>query len=425
MNTILIRHIKRIQVSVLDIESSLYSINTSIQAFNQASQLVGLDSNIKTIPTRAQILNRFSNVKDPELLIITKRIVITQLNKLVNTINGFKNWIDPAQKRLDEIIVYIEIGKQYISLFRTLANLLNILIKGLRLALVPLIGLVPLPIGSITERIIKIITKIEDFVEKIFGTIDTWLKWIEEFVDKTLTTIADIISDIYSFINSLINRIKAIIAFINSLSVDLLKALLGIIPKDKNQILSEYADIIDNNPDPEIEDQPTTNGNIEDIEEVISTNDGGGGLPPDYYSDITLQQITRLKFILEKQRNKDEQKTNDYKKKFIEDPIVTDIINQLYLIRQQIENDVSLLSQEDIEYLSLLKEYGIDIELEPALEETYSLDKQISSLEEAEAELRRRAVQQLTNENIRTDAEYEEYGKNRDNAVITYRRKTL
>lgn len=421
MNTMLLRHIKRIQLSVLTIESSIDNINVSIQAYNTATQLVGVNSSIKSIPTRAQILSRFSNIKDPKELDIVKREITTQLNVLIRKIQNTAAILEPAEKKLDDIIVYIEIGRKYITLFRTLASLLNILIKGLRLALVPLTSL--LANEAVGEKVGNIILKIEAYVSKVFNTIDTWIRWVENFVDNTLKIILESIQKIYSFVASIVNRIRSIIAFINSLSIELLKALLGISPREKIQVLSEYADIIDNTPEleDEDEDKPTNNGDTEDIEEIITTNDGGGELPSDYYENISLSQITRLKFILEKQRTKNRQKTGE----FLQTIPTTEILNQLYNIRQQIKNGIISLSQEDIEYISLLKEYGILIDLEPRLEKTYSLDKQISSLEEAEAELRRREIQRLTNENIRIDGEYEEYGKNRNNANITYRRKNL
>jgi hypothetical protein len=75
--------------------------------------------------------------------------------------------------------------------------------------------------------------------------------------------------------------------------------------------------------------------------------------------------------------------------------------------------------------LSLLEEYGLVLSPRQIVEKVYSIDNQITSLEAAEAELRRREIQRLSNNNIRSDAEYEEYGKNRNNADVTYTRKSL
>jgi hypothetical protein len=429
MSTQLSRQIKRIQLSILTIEQGINNINISIQAFNSGTQLLGIGTNISSIPTRAQIINYYAqelgitDLEDPQLFLEFKENLTNSLEFTIRKIESFKNLIDPVQERLNEILVYIDFGRQYIALYQILANLFRILIQGLYLALAPLTSL--LANEAAGQKIGEIILKVKAWVEKVFERIDTWIKWVSNFIDRTMLEITRAIDSVYKFVDALIIKIRKLIDFINSLSIDLLKSLLGIIPKDKNQILEEYADEVDNDPDPEPDDDPPQNGDEEDITETISNNDGRGDLPPDYYEGINFNQITNLKFILEKQRNRNNQSDIEYRRDFIDSLPIRDIIEELYNASEQINNGINSLREEDSEYLSLLEEYGLVLSPTRTVEKVYSIDDQITSLEAAEAELRRREIQRLSNDNIRSDAEYEEYGRNRDNANVTYIRKNL
>jgi hypothetical protein len=429
MSTQLSRQIKRIQLSILIIEQGINDINVSIQAFNSGTQLLGIGANVSSIPTRAQIINYYAqelgvtDLENPKQFVEFKEKLIVPLEFSIRQIEFFKNKIDPIQERLNDILVYIDFGRQYITLYQTLANLFRILIQGLYLALTPLTSL--LANEAVGQKIGEIIFKVKAWVNTAFERIDTWIKWVSDFVDKTMLEITQAIISVFNFINALIIKIRELIAFIDSLSIDLLKSLLGIIPKDKNNILEEYANEVDNDPDPEPDDELPQNGNEEDITETVSNNDGRGDLPPDYYRGINFNQITNLKFILEKQRNKNNQSDTEYRRNFIDNLPIRDIIEELYNSSEQINNRINSLREEDSEYLSLLEEYGLVLSPRQIVEKVYSIDNQITSLEAAEAELRRREIQRLSNNNIRSDAEYEEYGKNRNNADVTYTRKSL
>jgi hypothetical protein len=423
------RQIKRIQLSVLSIEEGIDNINVSIQAYNSGAQLLGIGSNISTIPTRAQVINYLAqetgldSAGEPKKLVDAKKILTDSLQKIIKQIESFRNRIDPINNKYNEILVYIDIGKELIGEFQKLANVFNILIKGLYLALTPLTSL--LANEAIGQKIGEIINKIKAWVVKTFEKIDTWIKWVSDFIDKVILSISSAIQSVYKFIASLINKLRKLIAFINSISLALLKALLGIIPKDKNQVLLEYANEIDNDPDPTPDDDPSSNGNEEETTETVANNDGRGDLPPDYYRGIDFNQITQLKFILEKQRNKNNQSDIEYRREFINNLPIRDVLEELNNIAEQVNNNISSLREEDSEYLSLLEEYGLEIPTQQTIEKVYSIDDQIRSLERVESELRRRTLQNVSNNNIQGNAEYEEYGKNRDNADVTYTRKNL
>jgi hypothetical protein len=432
--TTLSRHIKRIQLSILTVEKSIADINVSIQAYNSGAQLLGVGSNISTVPTRAQVINYLAretgldNAEDPEALVAAKKVLTDALDKTIKQIESFGDKIKPIEDRYNEALTYIDIGKKLIGFFQILANLFRILIQGLYLALAPLVSLLASEI--IGQKIGEIINKIKAWVMKTFNKIDTWVKWVSDFVDKVMRSIGSAIQSVFTFIRSLIRKLRKIKDFINSIGLALLKALLGIIPKDKNQILQEYADEVDNNPDPDVDGTPDDdsslpNGDTEDITEIISNNDGRGDLPPDYYSGINLNQITQLKFILEKQQNKNNQSDIEYRRNFINNLPIGDVLEEINNAAEQINNNISSLREEDSEYLSLLEAYGIEIPTQQSMEKVYSIDEQINSLEKAEAELRRRTLQNLSDNNIQGNAEYEEYGKNKNNANVTYTRKSL
>ena len=216
--TTLSRHIKRIQLSILTVEKSIADINVSIQAYNSGAQLLGVGSNISTVPTRAQVINYLAretgldNAEDPEALVAAKKVLTDALDKTIKQIESFGDKIKPIEDRYNEALTYIDIGKKLIGFFQILANLFRILIQGLYLALTPLVSLLASEI--IGQKIGEIINKIKAWVMKTFNKIDTWVKWVSDFVDKVMRSIGSAIQSVFTFIRSLIRKLRKIKDFI-------------------------------------------------------------------------------------------------------------------------------------------------------------------------------------------------------------------
>jgi hypothetical protein len=416
MSTILLRNIKTIKLKVLAIERDLTRISAQYNNINKtvtsSSKRVGLNIKLPPIPpfpTRQDILRRLgvNDIQEPVIFEEIRTKITEELQNVINFIRKANDPLESVERALLQINVYIDIGKKIIETLKKLINAFVALLRGLKLALVPLSGLAS--VGKIIQKISEIIGKVKAWVEKNKEIINTFEKWIERLIKNTLGRFTTIISRLREILLLLINKIEALIAFINSLTLDLLKSLLGISPLNRIQVIEKYVGEAE-------EDEDDDDGTGEDDDDGDGGDGGDGGDPPlpgggttngntntTIFRKLNRQDTsglsdilkTRLNFIINSQRQRDIQEANDYLRSLTEEGLsleqIAEILNRLNtLTREKIAN----LNRPNQELIDLLEQYN------------KKFPKPVFVEKPLEGEIER------TNLNI-------------DNAVISYERKTL
>jgi hypothetical protein len=402
MSTKLQRTLQTARINVLNIERDIFSAQRAFNAWagevNDLSGQLGINLEIPSlnIPTREQIITELYNEiglpnSDSQTLIDWRRRRKADFDDLISRVQSVENWINTKfRKPLNAALVYIEIGLRYIKLFEILLRLLNLLLKGLKIALIPLQGF--LASASIARKISEKLDKITGSINKGYEEVKTFRENIEKIIEK----VDNIVN---TFIQKLINTLRIVIgilnetkAFIDAISIDLLKSLLGIINIPHRNVLDNYASTIDT---PDIIVPPATNGDSGDINKRIGDIVDPTNPPPRYIAELTNEQLTRLQFILNEQDKIKKDETKNYLESLTGDISLEQLNLTLAEIRRLLSLNLLVLTREDEEYLRLLEQYN----LTPTPEE-----------------------QPIVQVPLRP-GEFERYGLNRDNAVVSYERR--
>jgi DNA-binding transcriptional MerR regulator len=365
MSTILLRNIKTIKLKTLAIERDLTDLsrqyNNISRSVNSSSKRVDTNVDLPTIPSppsRQVILRRFSEIQEPEIFEEIRTSTTEELQRIINIINRADGPLSQVERAILQINVYIDIGKKILETLKKLINAFVALLRGLKLALVPLSGLAA--VGKIIQKISEIIGKVKAWVEKNKEIIKTFEKWVDRLIKNTLGRFTSLISDLRVLQRSIILKIQDLINFVNSLTLDFLKSLLGISPLSRIQIIEKYAEIdeqltseeTDNDNDDGDDDDDATNGDIDGITKTIFRN-------PNIRDTIDLSDIlrTRLNFIINSQRQRDIQEANDYLRSLTEEGFsleqISEILNRLNtLTREEIAN----LNRPNQELIDLIEQ---------------------------------------------------------------------
>jgi hypothetical protein len=407
MITKLIRLIRVSRIKILEIEKSAYDAQRAFNGWagevNALSSELGIDLEkygipSLNLPTREQLMVelyerlRLPN-SDPQELIDWREDTKRKINKNIEKVNNVNNWIDRKYRRpLTDVIGYIRIGLEFIRLAEVALRLLNLLLKGLRVA-ISLIAAVPfVPFGGFLNKLTNGIAKIEGWVKQGYEAIKTFREIIERLIEKTVTFIEKIVQkfvDILTFVIKTLNDLKAFIDFI---TIDTLKALLGISNVSHLTVLNNYASTLDT---PETPLPPASNGSTEDVNRRIGEIVDPTNPPPRYIAELTNEQLTRLQFILDEQDKIKKEDTKNYLESLSQGVSLEQLELTLDEIRRLLSLNLLVLTREDEEYLRLLEQYN----LTPTPEE--------------------QPIVQLP---LRP-GEFERYGVNRDNAVVSYERR--
>jgi hypothetical protein len=409
MITKLIRLIRVSRVKILEIEKSAYDaqrafngwageVNALSSELNRAGSGVTIEIPSLNLPTREQLMVELYEIlglpnSDSQELVNWRRRRKADLDAAIGKVNSVNSWIDRKYRRpLTDVVGYIRIGLEFIRLAEIALRLLNLLLKGLRVAL-SLIAAVPfVPFGGFLNKLANGIAKIEGWIKQGYEAIKTFREIIERLTEKTVTFIEKIVQkfvDILTFVIKTLNDLKA---FIDLITIDTLKALLGISNVSHLTVLNNYASTLDT---PETPLPPASNGSTEDVNRRIGEIVDPTNPPPRYIAELTNEQLTRLQFILDEQDKIKKEDTKNYLESLSQGVSLEQLELTLDEIRRLLSLNLLVLTREDEEYLRLLEQYN----LTPTPEE--------------------QPIVQLP---LRP-GEFERYGINRDNAVVSYERR--
>jgi hypothetical protein len=347
------------------------------------------------IPTYQQILTDLYKKynlpdQDPQWLINEKKLWTKLIDETIKIIEGLGNTINIIDTTVTEINIFIEYCYNIIEKLEKLFRLLNALIKGLQIALGPFTSF--LANAPAEFKIGEAINFIKGSIKTGLSTTKTCRKWLIDFIEDFLIKTTKILESMRRTQLSIIIFLNNLKAFIDAISIDMLKALLGITNTPPRTVLDNYASTIDT-PEPVI--TPTSTGDPEDIKKRIGDIVDPENPPPRFVAELTNQELTRLKFILDEQDKIKKENTKDYLESFIETTSLEQLNLTLAEIRRLISLNLLVLTREDEEYLKLLEQYN----LTPTPEE-----------------------QPIVQIPLRP-GEFERYGLNRDNAVVSYERR--
>jgi hypothetical protein len=404
MITKLIRLIRVSRIKILEIEKSAYDAQRAFNGWagevNDLSGQLGIDLEINSLnlPTREQLMVELYERlnlpnSDSQELVNWRRRRKADLDAAIGKVNSVNSWIDRKYRRpLTDVVGYIRIGLEFIRLAEIALRLLNLLLKGLRVAL-SLIAAIPFaPIGNLLRPLINGIAKIEGWIKQGYEAIKTFREVIERLIEKTVTFIEKIVQKFVNILTFVIKTLNDLKAFIDLITIDTLKALLGISNVSHLTVLNNYASTLDT---PETPLPPASNGSTEDVNRRIGEIVDPTNPPPRYIAELTNEQLTRLQFILDEQDKIKKEDTKNYLESLSQGVSLEQLELTLDEIRRLLSLNLLVLTREDEEYLRLLEQYN----LTPTPEE--------------------QPIVQLP---LRP-GEFERYGVNRDNAVVSYERR--
>jgi hypothetical protein len=404
MITKLIRLIRVSRIKILEIEKSAYDAQRAFNGWagevNDLSGQLGIDLEINSLnlPTREQLMVELYERlnlpnSDSQELVNWRRRRKADLDAAIGKVNNVNSWIDRKYRRpLTDVVGYIRIGLEFIRLAEIALRLLNLLLKGLRVAL-SLIAAIPFaPIGNLLRPLINGIAKIEGWIKQGYEAIKTFREVIERLIEKTVTFIEKIVQKFVNILTFVIKTLNDLKAFIDLITIDTLKALLGISNVSHLTVLNNYASTLDT---PETPLPPASNGSTEDVNRRIGEIVDPTNPPPRYIAELTNEQLTRLQFILDEQDKIKKEDTKNYLESLSQGVSLEQLELTLDEIRRLLSLNLLVLTREDEEYLRLLEQYN----LTPTPEE--------------------QPIVQLP---LRP-GEFERYGVNRDNAVVSYERR--
>jgi len=407
MITKLLRLIRVSRIKILKIEKNAYDAQRAfngwageVNALSSELNIIDKDKGIPSLnlPTREQLMiELYERLKlpnsDSQELIDWKRKTKRDLDGYIEQVNSVNSWIDiELRKPITDVIGYIRIGLEYIRLAEIALRLLNLLLKGLRVAL-SLIAAIPFaPIGNLLRPLINGIAKIEGWIKQGYEAIKTFREVIERLIEKTVTFIEKIVQKFVNILTFVIKTLNDLKAFIDLITIDTLKALLGISNVSHLTVLNNYASTLDT---PETPLPPASNGSTEDVNRRIGEIVDPTNPPPRYIAELTNEQLTRLQFILDEQDKIKKEDTKNYLESLSQGVSLEQLELTLDEIRRLLSLNLLVLTREDEEYLRLLEQYN----LTPTPEE--------------------QPIVQLP---LRP-GEFERYGVNRDNAVVSYERR--
>lgn len=407
--TKLTRLIRITRKKLLEIEKSTYDAQRTFNGWagevtalsselNRAGSGVTIEIPSLNLPTREQLITELYNEvglpnSDSQKLIDWRRRRKGDIDIIIGKVNSVNSWVDRKFRRpLTDVIGYIRIGSEYIRLTEIFLRLLNLLLKGLRVAS-SLIAAIPFnPIGGLLLRFAKGIAKLEGWIQQGYEAIKTFREVVERYIEKAINFIENIIQKFTNILTSVIQRLNELKAFIDAISIDTLKALLGITGNSSRFVLDNYASTLDT---PETPVTPTSNGNTDDINRRIGDIVDTENPQPRFIAELTNQELTKLTFILSKQNELKKESRQNYLDSLTGGVSLEQLELTLDEIRRLLSLNLLVLTREDEEYLRLLEQYN----LTPTP-----------------------AEQPIPQVPLRP-GEFERYGLNRDNAVITYERR--
>lgn len=410
MSTLLLRNARTIRLRALEIERDIYTIQNQINAFGGTSVKIGkkeITFPSLNIPTRQQILTNFYNEtlnapeSDPTWLVNTREKIKKPLDFTITKINDILSFIrESIDQPLNDVYNYVDIGNKIISKVETILKLFNILVKLVKQVIYALPTIPFIPQLGIVRKAGEIIDKVIGYIEKGYEKIRTWAKWVKDFSQKTLDNLIKISSNIKQTLVNISLYILNIKAFIDSISLDMLKSILGISPVRPLNVLNRYTSVLNDENDIDEDDEDTTNnGDKEDTDEKIGNDGDKSKTDPDYYKNVTEEQFTRLNFIVDNYNQSLNQKFQDYLDALLRGEIsLSELISIVGNIDNTLAKLLASLNFPEEEFVSLLEEYNISPEETTQQEE----QEQVSLI---------------------SGAEYERYGYNRKGATVSYERK--